>query len=358
MLDTLKVSDFTTFGDVTFDFVPGVNVVIGENGAGKSHVLKLAYALSASSHAASKEATAPTKTALQKTVANKLLGVFRPDNLGRLVRSHRARGVQGGRAVAEVQLKFTGGADPWQFSFSSVASVEVKFVGDSSPKAFLQAEPIFIPTKEAMSMFPGFLALYRGRELAIDETYFDLCMALEAAPLRGPRLEAIKQLLDPIEEKLGGTVIRKGDSFYLNNDQGTTEMPLVAEGVRKIATLAHLLRNGALTRRGIVFWDEPESNLNPRLIRAVAAMLMNLAAQGVQVILATHSFFLIKELELLRAMSDKGKETSVRFFTLGKGDANGPVFEQGDRLSDITNIVALDEELAQYDRELQGTKDA
>lgn len=358
MLAELKINDFTTFADVTFDFVPGVNVVIGENGAGKSHLLKLAYALSAASHAASKEATPPTKTALQKTIATKLKGVFRPDTLGRLVRSHRARGVQGGRAVAAVDIKFAGGADPWQFNFSSVANVEVKLGGEATPKAFLQAEPIFIPTKEAISMFPGFLALYRGRELAIDETYFDLCMALEAAPLRGPRLEAIKQLLDPIEEKLGGTVIRKGDSFYLDNDQGTTEMPLVAEGVRKIATLAHLLRNGALTRRGIVFWDEPESNLNPKLIRAVAAMLMNLAAQGVQVVLATHSFFLIKELELMRARSDAGQQAAVRFFTLGMNASNGPIFEQGDRLSDITNIVALDEELAQYDRELQGVTNA
>lgn len=358
MLDALSIKDFTTFADLKFDFVPGVNVVIGENGAGKSHLLKLAYALSAASHAASKEATPPTKTALQKTIANKLKGVFRPDSLGRLVRSHRARGVQGGRAAAEVEIRFSGGADPLQFNFSSVATVEVKLGGNATPKAFLQAEPIFIPTKEAMSMFPGFLALYRGRELAIDETYFDLCLALEGGPLRGPRLEAIKQLLDPIEAKLGGTVIRKGDSFYLNNDQGTTEMPLVAEGVRKIATLAHLLRNGALTQRGIVFWDEPESNLNPKLIRAVAAMLLNLAAQGIQVVLATHSFFLIKELELLRSQFDTDKQAAVRFFTLGMHESNGPLFEQGDQLSDITNIVALDEELAQYDRELQGTINA
>lgn len=354
MLQTLTIDSFTTFSRVQFDFAPGVNVVIGENGAGKSHLLKLAYALSAVSHAANKTKNPPTKAQLQKDIASKLLGVFRPDRLGRLVRSHRARGAMGGRAVSEIALKFSGGADAWEFGFSNVAEVEVKLQGGASPKAFLQAEPIFIPTKEVISMFPGFAALYRGRELAIDETYFDLCVALDATPLRGPRLDAIKQLLDPIEERLGGTVIRRGDSFYLDSGNGTTEMPLVAEGVRKIATLAHLLRNGALTRRGIVFWDEPESNLNPRLIRAVAAMLMNLSAQGIQVIVATHSFFLMKELELLRARSQEGKRTTVRFFTLGTDSDDEPVFEQGDSLSTISNIVALDEELAQYDRELQG----
>lgn len=354
MLDTLRINSFTTFAEVQFDFVPGVNIVIGENGAGKSHLLKLAYALSAVSHAASKSQNAPTKAQLQKDVAAKLLGVFRPDRLGRLVRSHRARGVVGGRAISEVELKFLGGADPWQCSFSSVAEVEVKLQGESTPKAFLQVEPIFIPTKEVISLSPGFASLYRGRELSIDETYFDLCLALDATPLRGPRLEAIKQLLDPIEAKLGGTIIRKGDSFYLDSEQGTTEMPLVAEGVRKLATLAHLLRNGALTRKGIVFWDEPESNLNPRLIRAVAAMLTNLATQGIQVVLATHSFFLIKELELMRVQSLSRQPVSMRFFTLGLDETGEPIFEQGDSLSAVTNIVELDEELAQYDRELHG----
>lgn len=358
MLKKLKISGFTTFTEVEFNFSPGVNVVIGENGAGKSHLLKLAYALSAVSHAAGRESNAPTKAQLQKDIASKLTGVFRPDKLGRLVRSHRARGAVGGRGAAEVELQFTGKADPLAFTFSSVSEVEVKLGKERAPKAFLKVEPIFIPTKEVISMFPGFAALYRGRELAIDETYFDLCVALDAVPLRGPRLEGIKQLLDPIENRIGGSVERKGDRFYLDSDRGTTEMPLVAEGVRKIATVAHLLRNGALTRKGIVFWDEPESNLNPRLIRSVAAMLLDLAAQGIQVVLATHSFFLMKELELLRTLTPERQQTITRFFTLAFDAAGEPVFEQGDSLKEISNIVALDEELAQYDRELQGEKNA
>lgn len=355
MLKSLKIQGFTTFSEVEFTFSPGVNVVVGENGAGKSHLLKLAYALSSVSFAGGKASSSPTKAQLQKDIATKLMGIFRPDKLGRLVRSHRARGAVGGRAAAEVELQFTNKADQLQFSFSSVSEVEVKLTGEIAPKEFLKAEPIFIPTKEAISMFPGFSALYRGRELSIDETYFDLCVALEATPLRGPRLEAIKQLLDPIEKRLGGTVIRKGDRFYLDTTEGTHEMPLVAEGVRKIATLAHLLRNGALTKKGLVFWDEPESNLNPRLIRAVAAMLFELASQGIQVVLATHSFFLMKELELLRARATDRKIALTRFISLALDENREPVFEQGNALKDLRNIVALDEELAQYDRELQGS---
>jgi recombinational DNA repair ATPase RecF len=44
-LTRLTLANFTVFSDAAFEFAPGVNVFIGENGTGKSHVLKLVYAL-------------------------------------------------------------------------------------------------------------------------------------------------------------------------------------------------------------------------------------------------------------------------------------------------------------------------
>jgi len=354
MLDKIKIENFTVFDDVEFQFGTGVNVIIGDNGTGKSHLLKLAYAISTEAVSTGKSPSPPTKAELQKQIAAKLVHVFRPDTLGRLVRSKRAKGEgRGNKGRAAVRLQFLGDADSWSFNFSGMAEKEV--VLDSPPKTFPPSEAIFIPTKEVMSMFPGFASLYRNRELSMDETYFDLCLALDGAPLRGPRFESIKQLLDPIEERLGGKVVREGDRFYLDSTQGKTEMPLVAEGVRKLATLAHLLRNGSLTKKGIVFWDEPESNLNPRLVRDVAAMLMSLAKQGIQVFIGTHSFFLMKEIDILKRQDQRFSKVPCRYITLGYDNEDKPVFEQGEDLKSVSHIVALDEELAQYDRELQGT---
>lgn len=353
MLDKITIENFTVFDEVEFQFGKGINVIIGDNGTGKSHLLKLAYAISMVAVEASRADSPPAKADLQKQVAAKLMNVFRPDWLGRLVRSKRAKGEgRGGRGTSTIRLSFVGAADTWQFSFSGQAKREVALEG--APKKFPDSDAIFIPTKEVMSMFPGFLNLYRDREISIDETYFDLCHALNGTPLRGPRLAAISKLLNPIEERLGGKVVRDGDKFYLDNDQGYTEMPLVAEGVRKLATLAHLLRNGSLTKKGLVFWDEPESNLNARLIRDVAEMLMTLAAQGVQVFIATHSFFLMKEIDMLKRHSKRFAQVPTRFMTLGYDDDRKPVFEQGDQLQQVSRIVALDQELAQYDRDLQG----
>ncbi len=100
---------------------------------------------------------------------------------------------------------------------------------------------------------------------------------------------------------MGGKVeLDKNGRFYLNiNGQGRMEMPLVAEGLRKLAMLAHLIATGSLLDKGYLFWDEPETNLNPRLIKQVARTILFLGQNGIQIFMATHSLFLLRELAIL-----------------------------------------------------------
>ncbi|WP_281168134.1 AAA family ATPase [Maridesulfovibrio zosterae] len=67
----------------------------------------------------------------------------------------------------------------------------------------------------------------------------------------------------------------------------------------KVGMLAHLLRNGSLVKGSTLFWDEPESNLNPQLLKLVAKAMTSLADYGIQVVVATHSLFLMRELNIL-----------------------------------------------------------
>ena len=96
-----------------------------------------------------------------------------------------------------------------------------------------------------------------------------------------------------------------GEEFFLRSEQGDLEFSLLAEGVRKLALLWLLIRNGTLQPDSILFWDEPETNLNPKLFGVVMDVLLELQRAGVQVFLATHDYVILKELDLRTTSADK-----------------------------------------------------
>ena len=44
ILKSIKLENFTVFENIICDFSPGINIFIGENGTGKTHLLKILYA--------------------------------------------------------------------------------------------------------------------------------------------------------------------------------------------------------------------------------------------------------------------------------------------------------------------------
>ena len=345
MIKKIKIKNFTVISNETIDFSEGLNVVIGENAVGKSHILKLVYALVSVSHQAKNEAVPPNKQMLQKMIAEKLLNVFRPDTLGRLV--HRATG----RKRCDIDILFKNSHNNISFYFSTTSKTDVTIT--KIPNSFSEEAPIFFPTREVLSIFPGFTALYRSRHIAFDETYYDLCLSLEATTLRGPRFNEIKPLIDPLETIIGGSVkVENGRFYLLMPGKGKMEIALVAEGMRKIAMLAYLITNGSLKDKGMILWDEPETNLNPKLIKQVAQTLIVLIQNGIQVFVATHSLFLLRELEILSA-SKAYVDIEQHYIALGN-TPEGIVLTQGDSIDDIDPIVSLDEALIQSDRFISG----
>ncbi|MBB2485488.1 ATP-binding protein [Mitsuaria sp. WAJ17] len=343
MLKSIKLSNFTVFREATVSFVPGINVIVGENGMGKSHLLKLAYSSSAVAHTwVSEGGQQVPKTEQQRTLADKLRAVFRPDSLGRLAR----RG--SGRQRADVAIDFIGEGDAsLKFSFATNSKTEVSI--EKAPAAGLAAPSLFFPTKEVISMFPRFASLYRDYHIEIDETYYDLCLALERPLLKGRRYEDARRLLAPLEAAIGGTVSNANGRFVLSiPGEGNMEIPLVAEGIRKLATVAYLVANGVLKDKATLYWDEPETNLNPKLLSQLAQILVLVAAKGTQVILATHSLFLLRELDM--CLQDAGVPS--HFIALGTNpvDQNGVVITESDSAEGIDPIAALDAEITQSER--------
>jgi wobble nucleotide-excising tRNase len=217
------------------------------------------------------------------------------------------------------------------------------------------AKGIFIPPNEVLAIYPGFTASYEKRELAFDQTYYDICKAFSAAPLK-TKNEVLSRLVQNLEDILDGSVVQKGERFYVKSRKGerSLEAHLLAEGHRKIATLVHLINNGSIDKGTVLFWDEPESNLNPRLIRHIALFLRELANFGVQVFVTTHDYLLIGELSMA-AEYHTTPEVPIRFLAMSrKGD--GPVqIQTGDTLADLPDNPILDEFAEHYQREQEAS---
>lgn len=343
MLKSMKLEDFTVFHEAEFKFGKQLNIVVGENGAGKSHVLKAAYSAIAVSAARTNGDNEPVgKSQMQAALADKFQSVFRPDGLGRLVRRQR------GRKKCSLLFAFDPPTHDLSFSFSTLAKSEVTL--KKTPKQRIDKLPVFLPTRELLAIYPGFVSLYETTHLSFEETWRDTCILLGAPLARGPREARIKELLAPLEAAMDGSVeLDKSGRFYLNlNSGGSMEMHLVAEGMRKLAMVARLVATGSLLDKGYLFWDEPEANLNPKVIKTIARTILQIAASGIQVFIATHSLFLLRELHVLQKREFPSFDT--RCFGLHIGNDGAVNVQQGDTMDDIGEIAALDEDLQQSER--------
>ncbi|GAB2894563.1 AAA family ATPase [Microvirgula curvata] len=344
MLNRLEIKNFTVFAEADLRFGKQLNLIVGENGAGKTHLLKLAYALLATSweEGSKPHATAPTKTVLQASIAEKLTGVFRPEALGRLARRKQ------GRERCDIQFAFDQPDLDINFGFATNSKSEVSIA--QLPEQWLNAAPCYLPTRELLTIYPNFLAVYDNHYLEFEETWRDTCRLLGGLLQRGPKEARVRELLEPLEAAMQGSMeLDRNGRFYLRNASGRMEIPLVAEGLRKLGMLARLIATGALLDQGYLFWDEPEANLNPRLIRQIARTIVELSENGIQVFIATHSLFLLRELEIV--LAERPSSLDTRFFGLQRLD-NSVTVQQGPSLYDIGDITVLEESLLQSDRYL------
>jgi hypothetical protein len=110
---------------------------------------------------------------------------------------------------------------------------------------------------------------------------------------------------------------------FVSSDSQPFPTGMTAEGYRKIGVLHRLLSNGSINpgETGVLLWDEPEANLNPKLMKEVVEVLLELSRNGQQIVVATHDYVLLKWLDLL--MDKKGKEDHVRYHVLQRRDEDG-----------------------------------
>ena len=285
-LTSVELERFTAFSHMKLDLSPGINVLVGANGTGKTHLLKVCYA-------------ACDVSKSRVPFAEKLVRVMLPSGgaPGRMVKRSRGN-LRGTVIVHRRDMNLTA-------TFSRRArKLSPGRRGEAERWASAPMESVYIPVKEMLANAPGFRSLYAGREIHFEEVYNDILDRAYLPKLRGPIDSSRKKLLASLRNAIGGSVTVSNEEFFLRNRSGNLEFTLLAEGIRKLGLLWLLIQNGVLGESSALFWDEPEANMNPSLIGTLMNFLLELQRSDVQVFIATHNYVVLKELDLLAEDGD------------------------------------------------------
>ena len=317
-LTKVRLKCFTAFEDLDLGLSSGINVLVGANGTGKTHLMKVCYA-----------ACEVSKTG--ESFTEKLVHVFLPSRRGhwRLVRQ-RSKG-----ALATIEV--FRGEQCLSVSFSNRPTFpRYKDVQQNHRWANSRIESVYIPVKEMLANAPGFRSLYANRDIHFEAVYADILDRAFLPQLR-KKPPTFRSLLHELQSALGGRVRTRNEEFLLISRQGTFEFSLLAEGLRKLGLLWLLIQNGTLLDGSVLFWDEPETNLNPKLYRLLVKILLELQRNGVQIFLATHDYVILKELDLQMAIKDR-----IAFHSLHHSEADGKLIchTSGDYLGIHPNAIA------------------
>lgn len=342
MIKKTSLTNFAVFRENNIEFSPNINIFIGKNSTGKSILLKLLY----STIWTLNKYEGQSRENLSYELSKKLKNVFLINKVGRL--TTRKPGV--GKTSLNITFMNQNKVEDYLELFFTTKNEKLEILKTTK---FKPASCVFIPTKEIISMMDkGIIGLYERFQF-IEEIYYDLAVKLDKPLEKGTYDRITKDLLLVMGLKDLEKIQRKDKEFYAYiKGIGNLESKLVAEGYRKLMTVLYLIKNGELTEGTYLFWDEPEVNLNPSLMKVVVDVLIFLAQKlNIQIFIATHDYFLIKYFDLKHK---ERKNFNLRFFCFNQTQENIEI-ESSTDLYDLQNNPIMEEFRNIYEYDLRAS---
>jgi AAA15 family ATPase/GTPase len=352
MISSITIKKFMAHSDLSLKNIPSINVIIGKNDTGKTGLLKLLYATVKSLEVYSLKAKS-SDVAFKKELADKLTDTFMPrkNGLGDLVQ-------KGSKDKLEVNVTIVGNNGKYKqdiyYSFGERTEKTILIGGehiDVIPTDTMNA--LFIPAKEVMTAFNDIRNI---RELqygvGFDDTYLDLIKALNIPTTSGRVATELSIVNKNLENLFEGKIEQTGQNeqpFIFKKGNQQFSMQQTAEGIKKIGILTTLITNRQLGKGTILFMDEPETALHPDAIRQMVEMLVAMSNAGVQIFIASHSYFVLKQL----AICAKRDKLDINCWNLERQSGN-PVKNSFHSLIDgvLPSNTIIDEALKMFDEEI------
>ena len=182
--------------------------------------------------------------------------------------------------------------------------------------------PVYWKLKNALEnlrIYPGYLRDRRERLSGVPGYFYDLASALKYEYTGDMAFPDLYERLTG-KDILGGKIAisESGDLSFQENGRNFS-LPVTAMGVANLGILALLIERKVLDKGSFLFIDEPEAHLHPGWQVFMAETLFELAKDGVNVVIATHSADILKWLDV----HVKKKPDDESLIALNKFPANG-----------------------------------
>lgn len=345
MIKSVTLENFMGYGKFESKEFASVNVIIGKNDTGKTGLLKLLYGTAKTIDIYSKRKQ-NEEVEFKKLLAEKLSDTYQPGKkgLGELVSKITKEKLSVDIEFKHIRLNYE---DRLHFSFGDSTTNTIVDCQKSIKPISDNFRCLFIPAKEVLTSLKAIRATRDNLHMpGFDDTYLDLIRALVIPTQKGNITEELKVVNTRLEELFEGQIEQQSDDDFLFK-KGNTEFPiqLTAEGVKKIGILTTLIRNRQLNANSVLFLDEPETTLHPEAARELVEMLMLMAKAGIQIFLATHNYFVLKQLHLSARRDDvptncyslsreKGKSVAYSIYDLRNEFPENPISNEAIRMSD------------------------
>ena len=161
----------------------------------------------------------------------------------------------------------------------------------------------------------------KGDLTGVPKYFYDLDKTLNTKSTNQP-LEIVSELAVELKEEIGGEFIfESGRLSFVDNSGKNIDKNLISFGMTNLGMIQALLKNNVISEGSFVFFDEPETNLHPTWQVLLTKVLIKLAENGVNVVMATHSLDMIKALEVYT------KEKNGDFIAINHFTKEGSLFK-------------------------------
>ena len=318
MIKSFEITKYRQFESAKFDNFSNINLFIGENDTGKTTILKFLYA---------------NCSELREIVDNGEKDISVYSYLNRIPNKDIIMDILSSNNNYNIDFNLPnkiirlGLKSYYMHHFDCVicnSKNEIITSKENVNDFNYDYKALFIPAKEILSIMNSIAYLKSKGISDFDDSYNDIVFEIltQKNVDEANFLEVFKNKskYDFYNGKV--KMLNNGNKkvVYYRNDGEVYDINFVAEGIKKLGIFPILHNTGNLTKKTVLFIDEPENSLHPKLVREFMRFLVDISKDKVQIFMASHNSFVLNQLSNIAEIDNY--PINVYFFLKDKENIN------------------------------------